>query len=247
MAIVMPFVGYGVYRALARNAPLTSRRRAIAAGFGGYVGINAAALCAAIQFGVQPSLFHTANGTPLYAPFHLSQTIPAMLLAHLTVAGVVEFALTAGIVTYLQRANLPLLRLNHRAVPETEADAGPPKRLGWRWGVIGLVVMAALTPLGLIAPGGAFGESSPDSLDLQKYHLNAVPSGLRDYAGFWHHALFNGYDFSHDKHPAVGYLISAAVGVVVIGIVVLAILALVRMAHSRRSGQDDAELDRVAA
>jgi cobalt/nickel transport system permease protein len=248
MAIVMPFVGYAVYRALARSTPLTSRRRAVAAGIGGYVGINAAALCAAIEFGVQPSLFHTANGTPLYAPFHLSQTIPTMMLAHLAVAGVVEFALTAGIVAYLQRANVPLLRINHRAIPESEADAGPPKRLGWRWGVIGLVALAALTPLGLLAPGGAFGEGSPDSLDLHKYHLSAVPSGLRDYAGFWHHALFNGYGFSHDKHPAVGYLISAVVGMAVIAIVVVGVLTLVRVAHSRKDRDDDEpELGQVAA
>ncbi len=36
-----------------------------------------------------------------------------MALAHLTVAGFVEFALTVGVVAYLQRANLPLLRINH--------------------------------------------------------------------------------------------------------------------------------------
>ena len=80
---------------------------------------------AAVEFGVQPTLFHSANGTPLYAPFHLAQTIPAMLLAHLTVAGGVEFALTAGVVAYLQRANLPLLRINHRGAT---ADDEPARR-----------------------------------------------------------------------------------------------------------------------
>src|SRR3954454_17620487 len=58
MAFVMPMVGYGVYWLLARNAPLTARRRPLAAGLGAYVGLNAAALCAAIEFGVQPTLFH---------------------------------------------------------------------------------------------------------------------------------------------------------------------------------------------
>ena len=53
MAFVMPFVGYGVYIAIARRAPLTSRRRAIAAGIGGYVGLNAAAMAAAVEFGIQ--------------------------------------------------------------------------------------------------------------------------------------------------------------------------------------------------
>ena len=88
MAFVLPFVGYYVYRADRRA---THRSRPAAgrspAGIGGYVGINAAALCAAIELGIQPDLFHTAAGVPLYAPFHLAQTIPAMLFAHLTVAG----------------------------------------------------------------------------------------------------------------------------------------------------------------
>src|SRR5262245_60932936 len=123
MAFVMPVVGYGVYRLVAGWAPLTARRRVVAAGLGGYVGINAAALCAAVQFGVQPVLFHTADGTPLYAPFPLAQTIPAMMLAHLLVAGPVEGALTAGVVAYLQRANLPILRINHPGVPDGGPDA----------------------------------------------------------------------------------------------------------------------------
>src|SRR4051812_45841392 len=117
MAFVAPMVGYAVYWTLAHRAPLTSSRRPFAAGLGGYIGLNASALCAAIQLGVQPTLFHSANGTPLYSPFHLSQTIPAMAIAHLTVAGAVEFALTAGVVAYLQRANLPLLRINRGAAP----------------------------------------------------------------------------------------------------------------------------------
>src|SRR5262245_58691751 len=191
MAFVMPMVGYAVYRVLAGRVALTARRRAVAAGVAGYVGLNAAAVCAAVELGVQPSLFHRADGTPLYAPFHLAQTLPAMALAHLTVAGAVELALTAGVVAYLQWANLPLLRINHRGIPD--ADGGPaagpvadsaPRR--WRGVAIGLAAMVLLTPLGLLAPGGAFGEDSPADLDLRRYHLDAVPSGLRHYAGFWH-------------------------------------------------------------
>ena len=39
-----------------------------------------------------------------------------------TVAGAVEFALTAGVIAYLQRANLPVLRINHPGVPDADAD-----------------------------------------------------------------------------------------------------------------------------
>jgi cobalt/nickel transport system permease protein len=241
MALVMPMVGYGVYLVLTRRVSLTSPRRALAAGIGGYVGLNVAALCAATEFGLQPTFFHRVDGTPLYAPFHLAQTIPAMALAHLTVAGAVEFALTAGVIAYLQRANLPLLRINHDAVPEGDADVAPPRRLGWRWAFVGLGVMAVLTPLGLLAPGAAFGEGKPQDLNLRKYHLDAVPDGLRHYAGFWHHALFNGYDFSHDTHPAVGYLVSAGFGILAVGVAVFAIYALVRLVHRSRGERDRRE------
>jgi cobalt/nickel transport system permease protein len=208
MAFVMPFVGYGVYSALTRNVSLTSRRRPLAAGIGAYVGINAAALCTAVEFGLQPTLFHSSNGTPLYAPFHLSQTIPAMMLAHLLVAGVVEGVLTAGVIAYLQRANLPVLRINHARAPET--DRTVPR---WRWAVIGLVAMALLTPLGLLASGTAFGEDA------------ANPS-------VWHHAVLDGYGFAGGAHPVVGYLVSAAVGALVLSALVLGTAWIVR--HARR-------------
>lgn len=243
MAIVMPFVGYGVYRLLTRRASLTSPRRAVAAGLGGYLGLNVAALCAAIEFGIQPNLFKAADGTPLYAPFHLSQTIPAMALAHLTIAGGVEFVLTMAVVAYLQRANLPILRINHAGVAETDDLVQPAKPLGWRWALIGLGTMAVLTPLGLLAPGGAFGEDAPDDLDLHKYGLSAVPSGLRHYAGFWHNALFDGYDFSNDTHPTIGYLVSAAFGLLTIGLVMLAVFWLLRVVRRRGGAPDPALVD----
>ena len=39
-------------------------------------GINAAALCAAVEFGLQPELFSRPDGTPLYAPFGLGSRSP---------------------------------------------------------------------------------------------------------------------------------------------------------------------------
>jgi cobalt/nickel transport system permease protein len=241
MAFVMPMVGYAVYKAMTRNVSLTSPRRPLAAGIGGYVGLNVAAMCAAVEFGLQPTFFTAADGTPLYAPFHLAQTIPTMAFAHLLVAGVIEGVLTAGVITYLQRANLPILRINHDAVPDTDAGLEPTKKLGWRWGLIGLATMAILTPLGLIAPGGAFGEDAPEDLDLAKYHLDAVPAGLRHYAGFWHNALFDGYAFSNDKHPVVGYVVSAAVGILVIAAIVFAIFVIIRTVRKNKGAGDELE------
>ena len=116
MAIVLPLVGYFFYRLISRNAPLKSSRHWIAAGIGGYIGINTAALCAAVEFGIQPALFHTANGVPLYCPYSLAQAIPAMMLAHLTVAGIAKIVVTAGVVAYLQRAMPSLWNLSNKNI-----------------------------------------------------------------------------------------------------------------------------------
>jgi len=107
MAIVGSLVAYVVYRLVAGRSALTDRRRVVAAAFGGYIGINCAALCAAVEFGVQPALFHTAAGAPLYAPYPLAVTIPAMLLPHLTLAGAAEAIAGGGIVAWLQQLDGP--------------------------------------------------------------------------------------------------------------------------------------------
>jgi cobalt/nickel transport system permease protein len=234
MALVLPFVGYGVYRALSRNISLVNPRRALAAGIGAYVGLNVAAMCAAIEFGIQPDLFKASDGTPLYAPFHFAQTIPAMALAHLTVAGLVEFALTFGVIAFLQRANIPILKINH---PNVSLDGELPDRrpLGWRWALVGLGVLVVLTPLGLLAPGGAFGEDAPKDLDLGKYNLKAVPTGLARWSSFWDHSVLGGYGFKSGEHPNIGYIASAVVGMAVIAIGVYALLMVIRLTGRLRT------------
>ena len=46
------------------------------------------ALACGIELGIQPGLFHNAQGAPLYSPYHLSQAIPAASKATITSAGV---------------------------------------------------------------------------------------------------------------------------------------------------------------
>ncbi len=103
MAFVAPFVGYYIYRLLSHNALQGSKRQIIAAAIAAYLGLNAAAFVAAIEFGIQPLLFTAADGTPLYCPYGLSVAIPAMMVAHLTVAGFVEGAVTAVALKFITR------------------------------------------------------------------------------------------------------------------------------------------------
>jgi cobalt/nickel transport system permease protein len=123
----------------------------------------------------------------------------------------------------------------------TEEELGRKKPLSWKHAAVFFGILVVLTPLGLLAPGGAFGEDVPKNLDLAKYHLSAVPAGLDRFSSFWSHAVFGGYGFASGDHPVIGYLISAVVGC---ALVTLALVAFVLL--YRRFGQktDDPEDDR---
>ena len=65
MAIIGSLVAYGSYRMIAAGSSITSRRRVVSAAIAGYLAVNAAALVAAIEFGIQPMLYKDAGGAPL--------------------------------------------------------------------------------------------------------------------------------------------------------------------------------------
>jgi len=115
MAFIMPFAGYAVYRVISGRSAVTSLRRVIGAGIGGYVGLVLSSVCAGVEFGLQPLLHHTASGQSLYCPYGLSVAIPAMVGEHVLIFGWVELIATAVIVKYLQKQDPTLLQ------PEMEA------------------------------------------------------------------------------------------------------------------------------
>ncbi len=102
MAFVMPFTGYAAYRLLS-GLLASEKGKAVAAGIGGWVGLNVAAFTTALMFGFQPFLHTGADGRALYAPYPLSVAIPAMMLGHLTLAGAVEGLITGLAVYFFRR------------------------------------------------------------------------------------------------------------------------------------------------
>jgi cobalt/nickel transport system permease protein len=158
-----------------------------------------------------------------------------MMIPHLLVAGIVEAGVTAGVLAYLQRANVPVLRINAANVPLTAAEASRKRISPVKAGLVALAVMAVLTPLGLLAPGGAFGEDAPQHLDLAKYNLQAVPEGLQKYSNFWGNTLLPGYGGG----SVWQYILSAVIGVLVIALVVGGLAALLRL--SRKGKPDDTQ------
>jgi cobalt/nickel transport system permease protein len=103
IAFIMPFTGYAAYRLLS-GLLASEKGKAVAAGIGGWVGLNCAAFTTALMFGVQPLLHTGADGRALYSPYALSVAIPAMMLGHLTIAGAVEGLMTGLAVHFLGRS-----------------------------------------------------------------------------------------------------------------------------------------------
>ena len=236
MAIVGSLVAYFVYRLLAGRAAITSSRRIVAAALAGYTAINASAFCAAVEFGIQPLLFKDASGAPLYAPYPLSIAIPAMMIGHLSFAGLAEMVLSGGVVAYFQRANPSLLELT--APGATRGDEKPPHRVSqgaWSavrplWIALGLLL--ALTPLGILAGGAAWGEwrARDFSQAAARRRIAAAsrnlapppqaPQGLERLYSVWT-APFPQYAPAFVRRPALGYLLSAMFGS---GIIILGFL-----------------------
>jgi len=103
MAVVIPFIAYYGYRLISGKTDIASNRRIIGAGVGGWLGLTTAAGIAGFEMGIQPILEHTADGTPLYMPYGLSVTVPAMLFGHAFFFSIIEVLVTALAFAYIAR------------------------------------------------------------------------------------------------------------------------------------------------
>jgi cobalt/nickel transport system permease protein len=217
MGIALPISGYLLYRLLAGSNP-SPKRQAIAAAAGGYLGINVAGLLTGIELGIQPMLW-SEGGRALYNPYGLDITVPAMLLVHLTLAGFAEAALTGLGVAFLLRSHPWLL-----ASAPTGTAAGGLGRRGWSL-VAGLGALLILTPLGLLAPGGAEFEWGAGELEGMVGYL---PRGLSQLSDAWQLAPFRDYQLpgmGGDAplfQQASAYVLSAVVGVSLIFVLLFA-------------------------
>lgn len=192
MACVIPFLGYFIYRFLADRL----RSELAALGLAAYVALNAAALCAAIEFGIQPALAHDLAGLPIYCPYPLALAIPGMLLPHLLVAGFVEALFTVAVFAFIRR------------VAPDSIHSGARIRAGYGL----LAILAGLSPLGLLAAGTAWGEWSPAEIKqvlCGGHPLGFVPAGLAQ--GFSPRAALKDYAIT-GLPPWAGYLLSALAG-----------------------------------
>ncbi|MBZ5618540.1 MAG: cobalt transporter CbiM [Acidobacteriia bacterium] len=241
IAIVGSLVSYAVYRAVAGRTAIVSPRRVIAAGLAGYAAINVSALCAAIEFGIQPLLYRDASGAPLYCPYPLGIAIPAMMIGHLTIAGLAELFVSAGVVAFLQQSDPSLLRATSGLAGNLVEEVSQAGRKALRPLWLGLGALMLLTPLGILAAGSAWGEwVASDFADpavrqqIAASSLNQAPparppKGLERLSSMWT-APFGRYAPSYVRSRSFGYLLSAMFGV---GLVMLGSFGIGKLLRSQ--------------
>ncbi|MCH3987142.1 MAG: cobalt transporter CbiM [Lachnospiraceae bacterium] len=207
MAFVLPFVGYAV-AGLIRKRIQGSKGEMIGAAIGSYVGINAAAFCAAVEFGIQPYLFHDAAGNALYCPYGLNISIPAMMIGHLTIFGLAEVIFTTAVYAFVRRVSPAMIR----------TEEGGKTSVGLK---VLIAVLIAATPLGLLAAGTAWGEWGAD--EIAETGIGYTPAGMEK--GFSFEAILP--DYSAAGVPEVaGYILSAVIGVALL-IIIFKLLSLI--------------------
>ncbi|MCI6766986.1 MAG: cobalt transporter CbiM [Lachnospiraceae bacterium] len=236
MAFVLPFVGYAVY-SLLRKWIRRGSGDLIGAGVGSYLGINAAALCAAIEFGIQPMLFRDAAGNALYCPYGLNLSVPAMMIGHLTVFGLAEVVFTVAVLAFVKKTSPDMITGTVRRGSTAFGNAGS-RTAGMEAGITGsraagtenssaasgrksgravsflLGALILATPLGLLAEGTAWGEWGVD--EIAATGAGYTPAGMLN--GFSLKALVPDYSFA-GLPEWFGYILSAVIGAAVLIIV----------------------------
>ncbi|HLK55077.1 MAG TPA: cobalt transporter CbiM, partial [Chthonomonadaceae bacterium] len=244
MAFVLPFVGASVYRVLLSLVGRWGGDRArqklayLCAGVGAYIGLNAAAAVVALLLGLQPALFHEPNGHALFFPFGLHITLPAMLGTHLIIAGPAEAIVTALVVLYLQALRVPLYGLEQ--AEEGVAPRGRRREALW----IGLLALAALSPLGLLAKGDAWGEWDAKGIAEQTEKVfglghGYVPQKIAEAEEKGYKGLHGLQDYGQPEagKSNSGYLLAALLGVgTIAGLLLVSGRLLARRGAARNLG-----------
>ncbi|MBZ9689284.1 cobalt transporter CbiM [Clostridium estertheticum] len=204
MAFIAPFIGYYSYN-LIKQRIKTDKGNYTAIFISAYLALNAAAMFTAIEFGIQPLLFVDGAGLPIYSPYPLNVSIPAMLIPHLLIVGVLEGIITAGVYGFIKQASPGIIYegLKIKMKP-----------------IYGLIIgMVCLSPLGLLATGTAWGEWAPEEINnvlTKGKTLGFIPKGMQK--GFSFKALMPDYSVNGISE-IMGYILSAIGGIAIVIII----------------------------
>lgn len=219
MAVIMPVIGYLIYRLISGKAELGCERNLVAIFLASFLGLLTAAMAAALEMGIQPIFFVDNQGLPLYNFYHLSVTIPAMLISHL-IAGPVDGIISMLAVAYVLKF-APQLILTRKSQTTPTRAAALQNKSAFKPLLLPFIVLILITPIGLIASGTAFGEWN---LNEVAKIIGYIPHGMATSADKWSAIL---PDYSIPKLGetplalSFGYIASAVIGVLIISALIL--------------------------
>lgn len=126
IGLVEAMVGYGIYslfagagrhvrgrtsKARGARRPPFAARHAMGAAIGAYLSVSFGGLLTAVELGLQPLLHTDTAGVPLYSPFPLEITIPAIMLPHLTLIGALEATVTVLALLFISKSHPELIEI----------------------------------------------------------------------------------------------------------------------------------------
>ena len=157
MAVVLPFVGYYVYRLIAARAALLSTRRVWAAAIGAYLGLTAAALAVAVELGLQPLLFND-GGRAAVQPVWPRSRDPGDVLAHASARRWSRRSYGSRF-RYVQQHHPEYLTSLGRVVSGADVETGEARAASvWQTVALGIVIgVPILLAAGLVMSGGNAG------------------------------------------------------------------------------------------
>ncbi len=226
MAFILPFSGYFAFVFLRKLFAGFSKKTAssnvrssdyVALAIASYLGLNLAAIAAAVEFGVQPLFFTDASGQALYCPYPLSAALPAMAIGHLTLFGAAEVIFSLAVYAFVHKTAPSFAVAEAAFAPMLSEDSGGEQKSkrGSRWGALylALALLIAASPLGLLAEGTAWGEWGADEIaetTIDGQTLGYVPEAME--SGFQWSAPIP--DYSASGLPDwFAYILSAVAGV----------------------------------
>jgi cobalt/nickel transport system permease protein len=218
MGFIASFTGFYTYNALKKRIP-----EKINYFISGWFSIVLASFFVAVLLGIQPAIASDASGHPLYFPFGLRISIPALVGAHALFFGVVEGLFTLFTVTYIRKV-YQTQTLQMRDI-HSKNDIFVF--------LSGLAVLILLVPLGLLTGNPAWGEWDSGFF---KEKLGAIPHGIQKLSEIYFAPV---KDYSLQGLSSVeSYYLSAFVGV-------MTILLLFFLFTGKRSRKDSANLQKM--
>ena len=205
MAIAMPFIGYSLYNLFTKNNS-SIKSKIVASLFASYLSTGFSAFFSSLILGIQPIIAKDGNGLPLYFPFPLKITIPAIVLPHLLFFGFVEGVMTALVLNYIFKLDESLTFENKKHISKKFSFA--------------MVLLALLSPIGIILPSiftsqGAWGEWNGEEINQI---AGFIPKGFEKLGTIWK-PLFPDYSLpllnsSNFVFELIFYIVSGFIGVI---------------------------------